>query len=258
MDITPVQRFADRFVKRDDLAFYESDFSACGSKVRQYMQMIEQSPGCPLIVGCSAISAQQIYVADAGQRTGRRAIVVVPSRKTKTIGTRWAESHGAEIVEVSPGYPAVYRKRAREIAAEYSGGCVRWNPVLAVVDTMRQCQNVPADVEEVVVAVGSGLVCAGVLAGLAGRRIRVLGVAVSDLAKRQRIVETAAKFATNKLPRFRFIRHPAAYDEPVFKKLPDGVVLDPFYAAKCLDYVRAFGLLWITGRRPIDAIPEGQ
>ena len=83
-------------------------------------------------------------------------------RKEKTQATLYAESMGAEIHEVFPGYANVYRKRARDYAKSI-GGAVRWDSKRAIHDTVLQCMNLPADCKRILVPTGSGLTAAGVI-----------------------------------------------------------------------------------------------
>lgn len=256
--ITPIQGIRPGiYVKRNDLAYHDNA-GARGSKVRQFIAMVNNQPGKPLVVGCSANSAQQVYIADTVRRTGRRGIVVIPARAELTEATRWAIKQGVEVIQVRPGYRSVYMKKAREIAIEL--GAVRWERDGAVEDTAWQVQNIPNDVKRIVVPVGSGLVAAGVLAGLAingyTAGIEVFGVAVSTLADENAILAHATKAARgNMLPNYKHWSYPNSYDTPAFAMLPGRGILDPFYAAKAYGLLREGDLLWVTGCRPIDAMP---
>jgi 1-aminocyclopropane-1-carboxylate deaminase/D-cysteine desulfhydrase-like pyridoxal-dependent ACC family enzyme len=259
VELTPVQSFGEWYAKRDDLACYSDDNAACGSKVRQYLQMAAACPGVPMLVGCSAFSAQQIYVADAANRCGRRGFIVVPKRRERSRATEWCAEHGAKVIEISPGYPSVYRKHARELAADL-GAVVRWRPDMAVLDTAMQCINLPAGIRRLIVPVGSGLVAAGLLVGTMGRKIKIRGVAVSGMATRESVIAAAEKqFAfvnRAELEKFKLIPPTTKYETPAFENLPDGTPLDPYYAAKAVKYLRPGDCLWITGRRPLDAFPK--
>jgi 1-aminocyclopropane-1-carboxylate deaminase/D-cysteine desulfhydrase-like pyridoxal-dependent ACC family enzyme len=259
-DLTRVQSFGSWAAKRDDEACYVGPEYPSGSKWRQYLAMAERLPGAPMVVGCSAASAMQIYVAAAARHTGARGVVYVPSRRTRTAATEYAASMGAEVCEVRPGYLSVVRMRAKEYARGLPA-YVRWDPALAVRDAADQVENVPGDVERIVVPTGSGLTAAGVLVGLAerGRRTRVLVVAVSDLADRAKIIEVARRTfpGVGDGTVLDFMRAPGQYEDHVSASLPDGATLDPYYAAKTLEYVRPGDCLWVPGVRPKRAMPVG-
>lgn len=273
-ELTPIHRFADgTFAKRDDLAA-----GGIGAKGRQYAKMIEgQADGLPLIVGCAATSAMQLYVPTMAKRYNRRAVVYTPSRKVKTAEQEFAERHGAEVHYVRPGYMSCVRKAARD-----AGPCVKWNPGLATADTAAQVESfIGADESRIIVAVGSGACAVGILVGLAQRRLThltVVGVFVSDMADEE-IVLTRAELAINpgewvpfqqrdalaeyaagvkagtRAP-FIAVRHPNAYDKGVRGQLADGTPLDPYYAAKAAQYVTAGDCLWVTGCRPVSLHPK--
>lgn len=234
-------------VKRDDRACFIGEQHACGSKVRQYLAMASIMPDKPMIVGCSADSCQQVYVADAAERTGRKGIVIVPKRKHRSAATQWCIDHSCEVIEIYPGYPSQCRGHARALA-EKLGGAVRWNPGLAVEDTAFQCSNLPTWVKRIIVSTGSGLVAAGVLWGTADRKITVIAVCVSPLAKPERIWAAAAISVQAK--RLVMIAPTSDYAKPQSAILPNGDILDPYYAAKALPYIHRGDCLWVTGRRP--------
>lgn len=258
-ELTPVHAFpAGYWVKREDLACYVSPEYPTGAKVRQYNRMAAAAPGAAMLVGCTANSAMQIYVAAAARLHNRQGIVYVTGRRQRTAATQYAIDMGAEVIEVRPGYRSVCVARAR-VRMKELGSVVMWNPKAAVLDTAAQCANLPADVRRVVVPVGTGAVTAGILAGLAmaGRpAVLVLGVTVSPIADLVKILKMARLATEAPLPWLTLVRHPSKYDAPGLAQLPDGTVLDPFYAAKAYSYLRPLDCLWPVGLRPAAAMPK--
>lgn len=256
MTLTPVDDFGGWWAKREDAAGYTTPDAPSGAKVRQYLKMIESAPPeAVLVVGCAADSAMQLYVAHAAKVTGRQGYVVVPSRKETSAATQWALDNGAIVSEVTPGYPSVYRARARQLHKQLGVPVVRWDLEVAAWDTAREVWNIPADARSVVVPTGSGLTAAAVLGGLAldGREdVKVLAVAVSDLATKEKILATCNKhLAVEANPdRLTLVRAPGKYATRAKAYLPNGTRLDPYYAAKALPYVLPGDVLWISGRRP--------
>lgn len=256
--LTPITDFGPWSAKREDFASYIGPGFPSGSKVRQFLYMSQSTPGLPMVVGCSADSAMQIYVADAARRRGVAGVVYVPARNVPTEATQWAKALGALVHEVRPGYLTVCRKRARDHARDL-GGAIRWDALFALRDAAYQCTNVPTGTRRVVVPVGSGLICSGVLAGLAlyhPNPPKVLGVAVSEMADLDAVVKTARKLTDKPLPDIELIRCPKKYGEWEAAVLPDGTPLDPFYAAKSLPYLTDGDCLWVSGVRPLGAMPE--
>lgn len=257
MEITPVMNFNGWTAKREDYAAYTGPDFPSGSKVRQFLEMAKKSPGAPMIVGCSAHSAMQIYIAASAKAAGVPGIVYTAARKERTDATKYAARMGAEIVEVRPAYLSVCRARARS-RAKLLGQVVRWNPQEAVRDTIAQCVNIPPDTKRVVVPTGSGLTAIGVLVGLAEANLTatVLAVAVSTMASKQQIYNDARMFTIKKLPKFEMVRAAVKYENWVKARLPDDTLLDPYYAAKAVGVIVDGDCLWIPGVRPISAMPR--
>lgn len=262
--LTPVVDYGGWCAKREDLAGFTDPAMPSGAKVRQYGRMIAgQDAGLPLVVGCAAASAMQVYVAAAALAHGREAVVVVPRRKVRTPSTVWAAAHGATIVETAPGYMTVVRARARA-ERDRIGGAVRWDMTLAATDTAAQVTNLPP-CRRVIVPTGSGLTAAGVIAGMVdtGREGVVVAVTVSPMADAhgiwaqaagflgcQREAATAAGVTLEVIPpagRYDAPHHGAALPEPA------AMPLDAYYAAKAFHYVTAGDVFWVPGRRPLEA-----
>ncbi|HVN89923.1 MAG TPA: hypothetical protein VMT61_08915 [Candidatus Binataceae bacterium] len=204
--------------------------------------MIAATPGT-LIVGCSAASAMQVYVADCANRHGLPGIVYVAGRKKPTPSTKYAMTAGVDVRPVSPGYLTTVRARARAEALRI-GGCVGWSESTAKEDTAAQCANIPDDVKRIVVPTGSGATLKGIVDGMKrlGRSVPILAVAVSGMYEDVDGVEA--------------IHLTRDYDDEEAAILPDGSYLDPYYAAKALKFVRPGDCLWVSGRRSILAIKK--
>lgn len=255
--VTPIDTFDGWYAKREDKACWIGDERPSGAKVRQYMAMVAAHPeGTPMVVGCSAESSQQIYVADAALRAGASAHIYVPARKQRTTATQWCIDRGANVVEVRPGYLSVVRARAKlhvDSMVDKLNPCIRWQPKLAIKDTQNECVNIPADVKRVVVPTGSGLTAIGVAIGLAelGRsNVSVVCVSVSGLTNAPHICAEAAKLTRCDLPKIYWQPSPIKYGKPCAGVLPNGDPLDMNYVAKALPFVKDGDCLWVSGMRP--------
>jgi len=266
VELTPISEFDGWCAKREDQADWVGLDYPSGSKWRQYLKMAKEAPGTPMIVGCSSYSCMQVYVAGAAKLAGVDAYIFVPARLQRTEATEYAVSMGADVEFIKPpAWTTVLRKRARDFAKDL-GRTVRWNPTLAIKDTMEQCANVPDDVKRVVVPTGSGLTVTGVLAGLALRRKRplVFAVSVSSMAKADVIMAHAQALVNgatgglfnHHLPNLILRQAQSKYSTAESAWLPDGTPLDPYYAAKARPFLKPGDCLWIPGLRPISAMPE--
>lgn len=257
-ELTPISVFNGWTAKREDTACASGPDFPAGSKVRQYLTMARSYPNLPMLVGCSANSAMQIYVAAAAHQAGVPGIIYTPRRKDPTAAQVYAKRYGAEIVEVSPGYLAYCQQQAKTRSKLLPNGCVRWDTLFALHDAAHQCKNIPDDTQRIVVATGSGLTAAGILAGLAeqNRHIPVLAVGVSDMTSEEDIINKARRITAKVLPMLVFVKTTLRYDDWVASTLPDGTPLDPFYAAKVISYVQPGDCFWIPGVRPVSSMPK--
>lgn len=252
--MTPSNGKGTWWCKREDLAAWTGLQYPSGSKVRQYARMAQMEKiGLPMLVGCSAESAMQIYVAAAAKQAGVPAIIYTAKRAKRTASTEYAIRMGAEVVEIPHGYLNVVRSAAHKRGEEL-GAYVGWHKENAIYDSEQQCANLPKGIKRIIVPTGSGLTAAGILAA-APLNVRVVIVAVSQMATRNEITQMAKALRPGKLPPVTFIKADSPYDKPVVAQLPDGTPLDPFYGAKALRYVRAGDLLWPPGLRPVSAMP---
>jgi len=276
LGITPIEEFDGKFVKREDLAFWSSLEYPSGSKVRQYLAMANAAPqSAPCLVGCSANSCMQIYVSAAAKQLNTKGIIYVPKRKVKSDATLYAEKMNAEVNEIKPGYLSVIRKAARQRAIDLKH-YVEWDRKSAIVDTMKQCENVVEVIwkgglciQRIIVPTGSGLTAAGVILGLTwcglGGRPEcptVIAVATSPMATADSIMKLVKRVALDYpmagswFTKLEFIGPSTPYDTPIIESLPDGTPLDPYYAAKAWKYVERNDMFWPVGLRPIISMPE--
>lgn len=279
--ITPIHEFNGIWVKREDLAYWSDLKYPSGSKVRQYLDMAHRSirkegfPPC--LVGCSANSCQQIYVAAAAKQLNTRGIIYTAKRKIRSSATDYCASLGAEIVEVKPAYLSVVRKQARQRAIDEKH-VIEWDRIKAVEDTAAQYKNIPEGVKRIVIPTGSGLTAAGILVGMLQQLyspitkrdfissseldikstpIEIVIIATSPMASKTGIERLAMRVSQSSwVPDITFINPTIPYDTPVTAKLPDGTPLDPFYAAKAWRHVKSGDLLWPPGLRPVTSMPE--
>lgn len=261
VDVTPVE-YCKRekfWLKREDYAGKTSENHPSGAKVRQFCGMISKAkPGTPMVVGCSASAAMQIYLADAARTHNVPAYVFVPQRAETTLATQWAIQMGAVVTFVSPGYPSVYHFAAKKKIAEL-GSAIRWDVSLAITDAAAQTINIPSKVKRIVIPTGSGLVTAGVLLGLSSQNrtdIEVRCIAPKGgMARQDKILKLCQRLSgEKKLPPLTLCIHPKKYEVPVKAELPDGTPLDPYYAAKAFGCIVKGDCLWITGSRPVELI----
>lgn len=241
-DLTPVERYGEVYIKREDLW---SRSGASGGKSRAMFTEAEGRPG--LITAGARNSAQIERGALVAQALGIPArIHTGHGADTPEIAT--CRAAGAEVLQAKPGRLTVIRARLREDAEEHKDWAVfpfgMESPVY-LQQVAEQTANIPEEVQRVVVPYGSGMTLAGVLLGLADRDLPVLAVSVGQGSHNY-----LDKYAPEGWrDRVEVVEHPSDYSDPAPEVMYQGVVLDPLYEAKCIEYLRPGDLLWTVGVR---------
>lgn len=248
-DITPIEQVehngAPLWLKRDDLV--EIDGVQGGAKLRTAWAMAQGSKG---LVTCGARHSPQLaHVALVARALG------LPMRGHTAAGESTPElaraaSYGAEIVSHRPGYNNVIASRAEADARERGWKLIPFGMehYEAVEQTARQVQCISAEVERIVIAVGSGMSTAGLLHGLKrqGYTVPVLGEVVGASP----LMRLARYAPTDWHERLTLHTSPLAYSRHL-ERTVGSVVLDPVYEAKCYNSLQPYDLLWIVGCRPL-------
>jgi 1-aminocyclopropane-1-carboxylate deaminase/D-cysteine desulfhydrase-like pyridoxal-dependent ACC family enzyme len=245
--LTPVEQHGDLWLKRDDL--YVSPGGAIGGKARSAYALAVKGSGRGLVTAGSKSSPQTSIVARIGRALGLPVRVHTPSGEP---GAEIADAiaAGAERVTHRPGYSNVVAARASKDAEAL--GCLYipygMETEEAITQTGGQTENIPREARRVVIAVGSGMSVAGVIAGIAARRaafpdLELLGVRVGANPARQlsRYVPDWPAWASLETS-------PVDYNTRVEASV-GGVALDPIYEAKAVEYLQDGDLLWVVGHR---------
>lgn len=242
--LTPVQKIGDIFIKRDDL--YELA-GVAGGKVRSAYYLAQGAKG---LVTAGARQSPQIEIVANIAKYMNIPCRVHTIRGGITPELQTAIDAGAElIIHDDIWHNSVIIARAREDAfkskwTEIPFGMECWG---AVRQTLLQVKNIPDEVKRIIVPIGSGMSCAGVLWGLKhfNKRIPVIGVQVgADPLKR--LNEYAPKEWRQMLT---LIQSDYDYHKPYENNEYHGYLLDPIYEAKCLPYIQPDDLLWVVGIR---------
>lgn len=243
--LTPVERRGDAWVKRDDAFTFAG---VAGGKVRSCLALARTAT-TGLVTAGARQSPQANIVAQIGAALGLPVRIHAPAGQ-QTPELEAAQAAGAEVVMHEwPKYNNVIVSKARADAAA-SG----WTEIPfgmeceeAVRQTRRQVANLPAEVQRIVMPVGSGMSLAGVLHGLRdiGRDVPVLGVVVgADPAAR--LDEYAPDGWRDQVT---LIPSGSKYQDEAPTTSWRGIELDGHYEAKAAPHVQAGDLLWVVGIR---------
>ncbi len=206
MDAPVVEAVGPVLVVRDDLV-------EGGTKRPCLASVLGAWPEHEIAYPAASGGMGQVALALAAADMGRRAVIFVPERRTPTYQTSWAIDAGARVVMVPHGYLSVLQSRARAYA-EWRGA--RYLPPgLAHPDfeeaVARRAQALDVSPEVVVVTVGSGTLCRGLMRAWPDARFLAVRVGMRPHCPGAEVVEA-----------------PEAYTQPA--RLPP-----PFPSAPCQD-----------------------
>jgi 1-aminocyclopropane-1-carboxylate deaminase/D-cysteine desulfhydrase-like pyridoxal-dependent ACC family enzyme len=251
---TPIERHGGYLVKRDDT--FEVGGSR-GGKVRTCAVLVRNAleAGAPGVVTAGSRHSPQVnIVATLAHQAGLPCRVHVPAAKGgHTPELAAAAALGAEVIEHRPGYNSVIVSRAHADAqalgwAEVPFGMEHREAVRQTASQVASIRDLGARrwPHRIVVPVGSGMSCAGILTGLAGQglTIPVLGVQVgADPRKR------LARYAPGLEWRLELVPALQPYQAEAEYNALGSLDLDPIYEGKCLPFLRPGDLLWVVGKR---------
>lgn len=245
MELTPVQEVGDYLFKRDDLFEVAG---VRGGKVRTCLALA-QGAKVGLTTAGSRSSPQVNIVANIARHLGLPCVAHLPQGKLNR-EIEMAQEAGCKIIQHRAGYNSVIVARSRTFAKEngYTDIPFGMECEEAVKQTAAQVANIPAHVKRIVMPVGGGMSCAGVLQGLRdfGREdVLVFGVMVGATPFKRLMRYAPLGFQSQ----LRLREPNAKYSDYV--DTPDwvGFKLDPVYEAKAVKFLQPGDLFWCVGIR---------
>lgn len=176
-NLSPIETHGGMLTKREDL--YRYDNGVNGSKLRACEVAMALAPEQHVVSAAACISPQNAIAASVAQRLGRQCTVIVggttPEKAMRHTSVRLAVEAGAQLRTIKVGYNPALQKAARETAEAlgawqipYGLGCPPGlDPRKFYSKVGAQVDNLPADLETLIIPFGSGNTAAGVLYGLA-------------------------------------------------------------------------------------------
>lgn len=239
--LTPVERYGDFWVKRDDLFSWRGGY---GGKARSIQFLLKGKTVDRLVSGGARNSSQGLVLAAIAYNL---KVPCVFHTSTGDLGASLTEAKklGVMICRHTPGYSSVIKARAFDDALRNGGIFIP--PGLSCLETIEavspQVENIPED-SRLVVPVGSGMSLAGILNGLCllHRSTPVLGVIVGGSPVKQ--LEEYAPVGWKK--RVTLVYAEGKYEKPFPANIGD-LKLNPFYESKCVPFLQPNDTLWVVG-----------
>jgi 1-aminocyclopropane-1-carboxylate deaminase/D-cysteine desulfhydrase-like pyridoxal-dependent ACC family enzyme len=264
-ELSPVEQHGDVFYKREDMFTPFGSDHVNGSKVRlalyqinKHLAKIEAFHKSTVMAQTSVHSTTGTILAKIAQHFNLKCIICLGASKPKTIPKHRMillarDVYGAEIRNVSGvGYAQVIEKKLKEICQQegYYNSC--YNPGFLHIIS-HQVENLPDNLENLVIPVGAGIQMAGIVEGLHlhGKKVkRVIGVHVGPDRTKQ--IHSMLSFAYP----FEMVNLKTPYSKEEKVQIKPGFDLDPTYEAKAwnwmtqsLDLKNEKTAFWVVGRK---------
>ena len=270
--LTPVQEVDGLRIKRDDLYAPLGPGEVNGGKLRQCVMLVNsvKRDYKSLLTYCSIHSPQAPITAAVARANGMPCRIVYGGTTRESVAAlpmpRLAMKYGASIVLAArSGRHSILHARAKELAAQENSFIVQYGiNIIGYGDTLltavaAQTENLPDDIENLVMTCGSGITATGVMIGLHryGKRVKRMHLVATAPDRRGFIHETLKKYGADREFEYHDLFHSPGF---VYEKSAaatwGGIRLHPHYEAKTMQWFRSSGiapestLFWITGAEP--------
>lgn len=272
-ELTPVENHKGLYIKRDDLYKPFGDNTVNGGKLRQCYKLVEsiKDKYDGVISCCSIYSPQAPITSAVANYFGLKAVICYgatnESRLQELEMPRLARQYNADLRIISTsGIHKILYNNARKIAQEENLFVVDYGfniidyPDIMFSAISRQVENIPNELDNLVITCGSGITTTGVLLGLAKYRKKVKNIyLVATAPNRQKLINK--NLSLNNMYREYtiidlFHQKGFKYEDKLYKSF-DGIDFHPNYEAKTfnwlennIDYKKEKTLLWVVGAEP--------
>ena len=279
--ITPIDFWNEVYYKRDDDYAPFGKEHVNGGKVRQAVQLFDEihddvknNHNGGVVTATSVHSPQGAIIAKVAQEHGFKCIVAIGGSKPETMYNhhmmKLTKHYGAEIRNVAGhGMTQVIDSRIKDIIIPETGYklikfaiSLEDNPEAIFDGVTDQVQNIPDELDNLIVPVGSGIQFTGIIRGLEkyNKKVkRIIGVTFVD--RRKTIEKYLDKFRYKNFPaevttfpeyELHLTKH--SYSKPIWEKVGDEY-MDIIYEGKAHEWMRENidtqkekTLFWIIGR----------
>lgn len=256
-ELTPIEEYDGILFKRDDLFQPFDDIPLSGGKVRQAICLLQNQKdkikkgyNNTVITGTSVQSPQGIIVSRVAKEFGMNSILVFGATNSESIKKHNlvlnAMNYATRIdTEAGMGYNTVLDRRVRDImwdeGKDYfhiAFGINLEDDQDAIIDSVsRQCENLPDDLDMLVVPAGSGIMLGGIIKGCKkyNKNCEIIGIQISGYDRSGTI-----NHILNYEPHYKYtqiIDKTYPYSTHLNIKIAEDFKLDPVYESKAYEYM---------------------
>ena len=272
-DLTPVEIYQGLYIKRDDLYKPFGDNTVNGGKLRQCYKLIESiKDKYEGVISCCSIYSPQAPITSAvANHFNMKAVICYGATNYNRLNIlempKIAKSYNADLRIISTsGIHNILYNKARKIAQEENLFVVDYGfnivdyPDIMFSAVSKQVENIPDDLDNLVITCGSGITTIGVLLGLVKYKKTVKNIyLVATAPNRQKLINENLAI-NNIMMEYTIIdlfhQKGFKYENKLYKSYDD-IEFHPNYEAKTfnwlennINYKKEKTLLWIVGAEP--------
>lgn len=273
-EITPVELHEGLYLKRDDLFKPFGDKTVNGGKLRQCFMLVDAvKSGYEGLISCCSIYSPQAPITSAvAKHFGMKCVICYGGTNKERLKLfrmpTIVKRYGSEIRIISKsGIHKILYNKAKTIAKDENlfvvdyGFNITEYPELILNAVSNQVENIPDELDNLVITCGSGITTLGVLIGLHRFKKNVKNIYLVCTApnRKQMIDSNLKKYNIEMEYNMIDLFHTKGFKYEVgVRAVCDGIELHPNYEAKSynwlinnIDFKKEKTLLWIVGSKPM-------
>lgn len=272
-ELTPVEKHNNLYLKREDLFLPFGKDTVNGGKLRQCYKLVESiKDNYNGVISCCSIYSPQAPITSAVAKYFNLKCIIgyggtKPSRLDELPMPIISKQFGSDLQIISKsGIHKILYTKSKEIAekgnlfvVDYGFNIVDY-PEIMYSAISNQVQNLPDELDNLVVTCGSGITSIGIFLGLAKYNKKVKNIyLIATAPSRKKLIDNTL-FMNDIFMKYKIIdlfhQDGFKYEDKVYEEI-DGIQLHPNYEAKTynwlkqnIDYNKEKTLLWIVGAEP--------
>ena len=246
MELSPIERINDIYIKREDLALFNIINGGKGRVIDFFLKQALNQGYTDIVTCGSRDSVQCQMVSAACQYYNLSCHLFMPNGQTTPILHYIQQNKNTELIRTKVGYTNVLKKWSNDYAKEHNYFYLPFALECPETITLNQeqVQNIPSNITRIVIPIGSGMNFISILNGLEKYKIKipVLGIQIGLDPK-----NNLKKFLNAPSISYEILQSDLSYNKKPKNCLLGSINLNSTYEAKCLPFLKPNDLFWIIG-----------